>query len=152
NCDSNVQFWNVGERVFPSLIASIGTAQALTTINKLGCWLAKESNATSAALQGLLMYVNSIRHATLQNRAAIDFLLLAQGHGCQDFEGMCCMNLSDHSESIHASIEKLQALTQQLKLHSEEDFFGFLSWFGNLEPWVKKLVILCLLGIFVIFL
>ncbi|KGL76218.1 hypothetical protein N309_01565, partial [Tinamus guttatus] len=36
--------------------------------------------------------------------AAIDFLLLAQGHGCQDFDGMCCMNLSDHSESIHKSI------------------------------------------------
>ncbi|KFQ51209.1 hypothetical protein N333_11824, partial [Nestor notabilis] len=40
--------------------------------------------------------------------AAIDFLLLAQGHGCEDFEGMCCMNLSDHSESIHASIQQLK--------------------------------------------
>ncbi|KFW96667.1 hypothetical protein N336_00560, partial [Phalacrocorax carbo] len=36
--------------------------------------------------------------------AAIDFLLLAQGHGCQDFDQLCCMNLSDHSESIHKSI------------------------------------------------
>ncbi|KFP82401.1 hypothetical protein N311_08535, partial [Apaloderma vittatum] len=40
--------------------------------------------------------------------AAIDFLLLAQGHGCEDFEGMCCMNLSDHSESIHKSIQYLK--------------------------------------------
>ncbi|KFV90554.1 hypothetical protein N326_11819, partial [Eurypyga helias] len=40
--------------------------------------------------------------------AAIDFLLLAQGHGCEDFEGMCCMNLSDHSEPIHASIRLLK--------------------------------------------
>ncbi|KFO80342.1 hypothetical protein N303_02123, partial [Cuculus canorus] len=40
---------------------------------------------------------------------AIDFLLLAQGHGCENFEGMCCMNLSDHSESIHAmGVSKLQ--------------------------------------------
>ncbi|KFV39258.1 hypothetical protein N341_05779, partial [Tyto alba] len=36
--------------------------------------------------------------------AAIDFLLLAQGHGCNDFERMCCMNLSDHSESVHKSL------------------------------------------------
>ncbi|KFQ29122.1 hypothetical protein N331_04972, partial [Merops nubicus] len=36
--------------------------------------------------------------------ASIDFLLLAQGHGCEDFEGMCCMNISDHSELIHRSI------------------------------------------------
>ncbi|KGL74571.1 hypothetical protein N309_15288, partial [Tinamus guttatus] len=46
--------------------------------------------------------------------AAIDFLLLAQGHGCQDFDGLCCMNLSDHSESIHKSIENLQKGVQRL--------------------------------------
>ncbi|KFQ49096.1 hypothetical protein N333_08448, partial [Nestor notabilis] len=40
--------------------------------------------------------------------AAIDLLLLAQGHGCEEFEGMCCMNLSDHSESIHKQIKQLQ--------------------------------------------
>ncbi|KGL90085.1 hypothetical protein N301_14818, partial [Charadrius vociferus] len=40
--------------------------------------------------------------------AAIDFLLLAHGHGCEDFEGMCCMNLSDHSESIHKKLQQLQ--------------------------------------------
>ncbi|KFW80801.1 hypothetical protein N305_13334, partial [Manacus vitellinus] len=31
--------------------------------------------------------------------AAIDFLFLAHGHGCQEFEGLRCMNLSDHSQS-----------------------------------------------------
>ncbi|KFP41705.1 hypothetical protein N324_06014, partial [Chlamydotis macqueenii] len=36
------------------------------------------------------------------------FLLLAQNHGCQHFDGLCCMNLSDHSESIHKSIQNLQ--------------------------------------------
>ncbi|KFR13874.1 hypothetical protein N306_00421, partial [Opisthocomus hoazin] len=50
--------------------------------------------------------------------AAIDFLLLTSGHGCKDFDGMCCMNLSHHSESIHASIHKLMEQTQKLK---EED-------------------------------
>ncbi|KFQ39180.1 hypothetical protein N332_01274, partial [Mesitornis unicolor] len=36
--------------------------------------------------------------------AAIDCPLLTQEHGCEDFDGMCCMNLSDHSESIHKKI------------------------------------------------
>ncbi|KFQ19562.1 hypothetical protein N332_01247, partial [Mesitornis unicolor] len=45
--------------------------------------------------------------------AAIDFLLLAQGHGCDEFEGMCCMNLSDHSVSIHKKLA-----VQKEKLHS----------------------------------
>ncbi|KFQ19407.1 hypothetical protein N332_03195, partial [Mesitornis unicolor] len=35
-------------------------------------------------------------------------LLLAQEHGCEDFDGMCCMNLSDHSESIHKKIQWLE--------------------------------------------
>ncbi|KFZ51020.1 hypothetical protein N338_04770, partial [Podiceps cristatus] len=39
--------------------------------------------------------------------AAIDFLLLAHGQGCQDFDGLCCMNLSDHSESSHKKINDL---------------------------------------------
>ncbi|KFP96093.1 hypothetical protein N330_13761, partial [Leptosomus discolor] len=48
--------------------------------------------------------------------AAIDFLLLAHGHGCNDFDGLCCMNLSDHSESIHVSIQTLKQLTQKLQV------------------------------------
>ena len=82
----------------------VSASKALATLNKLGCWLAKQSNETSSALSRLLTDVDSVRYATLRNRAAIDFLLLAQGHGCEEFEGLCCMNLSDHSESIHASI------------------------------------------------
>ncbi|KFW76567.1 hypothetical protein N305_03700, partial [Manacus vitellinus] len=37
-----------------------------------------------------------------------NFLLLANRHGCQEFKGMCCMNFSDHSQSIHQSINKLK--------------------------------------------
>ncbi|KFO65222.1 hypothetical protein N302_09078, partial [Corvus brachyrhynchos] len=40
--------------------------------------------------------------------AAIDFLLLAHGHGCEEFQGMCCMNLSDRSVSIHKNLSDLQ--------------------------------------------
>ncbi|KFW87775.1 hypothetical protein N305_06069, partial [Manacus vitellinus] len=36
------------------------------------------------------------------------FLLLAQGHGCLDFEGMYWMNLSDHSESVNGGTDKLK--------------------------------------------
>ena len=32
--------------------------------------------------------VDTIRHSSLQSRAAIDFLLLEHGHGWEDFEGM----------------------------------------------------------------
>ncbi|KFV56977.1 hypothetical protein N341_01259, partial [Tyto alba] len=38
--------------------------------------------------------------------ASIDFLLLA--HGSEDFDGMCCLNLEDHSESLYKKIQDLQ--------------------------------------------
>ncbi|KFO59750.1 hypothetical protein N302_06028, partial [Corvus brachyrhynchos] len=50
--------------------------------------------------------------------AAIDFLLLAQGHGCQEFEGMCCFNLSDHSTSIHKQLQWLREHNQKLTVES----------------------------------
>ncbi|KFO62944.1 hypothetical protein N302_11285, partial [Corvus brachyrhynchos] len=40
--------------------------------------------------------------------AAIDFLLLAHGHSCEGFQGMCCMDLSDHSVSIHKHLSDFQ--------------------------------------------
>ncbi|KFZ46447.1 hypothetical protein N321_01035, partial [Antrostomus carolinensis] len=52
--------------------------------------------------------------------AAIDYLLLAQGHGCGEFEGMCCMSLSDHSESIHTAIKRLKENVKQLRVNSDD--------------------------------
>ncbi|KFP59183.1 hypothetical protein N322_01710, partial [Cariama cristata] len=60
--------------------------------------------------------------------AAIDFLLLAQGHGCQEFEGMCCMNSSDHSQSIH---KQLQLIKERMShITYEED--PFMQWLKGL--------------------
>jgi len=61
-------------------------------------------NLTSALISELAIDVNSLRYTTFQNRAAIDFLL-AQGQGYEDFEGMCCMNFSDHSEPIYKQLK-----------------------------------------------
>ncbi|KFW81108.1 hypothetical protein N305_04068, partial [Manacus vitellinus] len=56
--------------------------------------------------------------------AAIDFLLLAHGHGCAEFEGMCCFNLSDHSASIHKKLQQLQDGMHDLMINSNP----FDSW------------------------
>ncbi|KFO58526.1 hypothetical protein N302_10576, partial [Corvus brachyrhynchos] len=52
--------------------------------------------------------------------------LLAHGHGCQDFEGMCCFNLSSHSTSIQANIQKLQELVKDLKVEKSLDWVNDL--------------------------
>lgn len=46
---------------------------------QLGCWTKNELNLTSSILDELTADVESVNHAVLQNRAAIDFLLLTHG-------------------------------------------------------------------------
>ncbi|KFQ28613.1 hypothetical protein N332_14190, partial [Mesitornis unicolor] len=58
--------------------------------------------------------------------AAIDFLLSVQEHGCEDFEGMCCMNLSEHSESIHKSIQPLKDGVRKLRVDDGWDWLNRL--------------------------
>ncbi|KFV09475.1 hypothetical protein N340_14512, partial [Tauraco erythrolophus] len=48
--------------------------------------------------------------------ATIAFLLLMQRHGCEILEGMCGMNLSDYSESIHETIQKLKDRVNEFKV------------------------------------
>lgn len=74
----------------------------------LAFWGEKQFNLTSEIISDSVTDADSVRHATLQNQAAIDFLLLAHGHGCEEFEGMCCMNLSSHSVSIHKKLRQLE--------------------------------------------
>ncbi|PKU36455.1 endogenous retrovirus group k member 18 pol [Limosa lapponica baueri] len=45
-------------------------------------------------LAALSEEVAQVREATLENRAAIDYLLLRPNPGCEEFKGMCCCNLS----------------------------------------------------------
>lgn len=108
SCNDNVQIFNRAEQVAASLfLPGLAAGHALFELEKLMCWVNKQANATSEILSSLATDLDTVRHATLQNRAAIDFLLLAHGHGCEDFEGMCCMNLANDSESIHRKIQLL---------------------------------------------
>lgn len=153
-CNDKVDFWSVGARIAASFLApGVASAKVLAMLNNLGCWLPKQTNATSLAIDNLLTDVDSVRHATLQNRAAIDFLLLAHGHRYEDFEGMCCMNLSDHLESIHLQLAKLRELTTHLR---REQGLGLDEWLGSLGfgPWLRNTIeyALVIVGIFLLIL
>jgi len=104
-------------------------------------WAEKQASVTTKVLQSPLEDQSSLRHEVLQNRAAIDFLLLAQGHGCEDFEGMCCMNLSNHSKSIHKQLQWLEQHANQIQ-QNQGFFDGLLtSLFGNLPAWLNSLIV-----------
>lgn len=120
-----------GKRFAASLFLPwVAAPKALGELNHMRCWLSKQANTTSKVLSDLLRDEETTRHATLQNRAAIDFLLLVHGHGCQEFEGLCCFNLSSHAESISKSI---QVLKEQVKdIQNEETITdGFNDLLGQ---------------------
>ena len=139
-----------------SLLLPWGAAsKALMDIGRLACLVAKEINIMSEMISELTQDMDSVRHAVLQNRVAIDFLLLAHDHGCEDLDGMCCMNLSDHSKLIHKQLSKLQQNLNAIKVESElSDWLSHLSICGWLSDLVKQgivilvtiLTMLCIFG------
>ncbi|NXW51423.1 ERB1 protein, partial [Nyctiprogne leucopyga] len=140
DCNDQVTLLSTTERVFLSIfVPGAAAGAALNELGKLACWAEKQANVTTDILGSLLEDQNSLRHTILQNRAALDFLLLAQGHGCEDFDSMCCMNLSDHSESIHKQLQWLKDHANKIQQHS-----GFLdNFFTNLFGSLPS----CLLGL-----
>ncbi|XP_065585890.1 syncytin-A-like [Cyrtonyx montezumae] len=152
DCGDEVRLLDLTAHIFASILPTFGTAHALKEIERLACWSVKQANATSQLLSELLMDVEGVRHAVLQNRAAIDFLLLAQGHGSQDFDGMCCFNLSDHSKSMHKKLDWLKEHVNKIGI--EDDPLG--SWlsnlFGGIGPWLKHILIVVGSGIIVVLL
>ena len=141
DCNDNVDLWSATARVFASVLTpGVAAAQALKQLENLACWSAKQANETTLVLTSMLSDMNSLRHALLQNRAAIDFLLLAQGHGCEDFEGMCCFNLSDHSQSIHEQLQWLKRHTQKIQIDKNPFDDWLKSLFGGLSPWLTALI------------
>lgn len=46
------------------------------------------------------------RQDTLQNREAMDFLLLLHGHECEDF----CLNLTSKAHNIHTALREIKSL------------------------------------------
>lgn len=138
-CHDTLTLWDPPEVILASIFApGVASAQALTQLRKLACWTGKQINITTNILSDLAMDLEGVRHAVLQNRAAIDFLLLAQGHGCDEFEGMCCMNLSDHSNSIHKQLAQLKDNMRKLQ-ETSDPFTNWLASFG-LSPWLITLI------------
>ena len=125
-CDDSIQLWNKWEVFFTSFfIPGAAAARAHENLETLSCWIVKQANLTSRVLSDLADSLTTVQHAVLQNRMAIDFLLLAHGHGCEDFEGMCCMDLEDNSSSIHKEIKQLMEHSQ--KIQQDVGFFGLES-------------------------
>lgn len=71
---------------------------------------------------------------------AIGFLLLAHGNGCEEFEGLCCFNLSSHGESIHSKIQVIQSAVKELEVEKAMEWFNNLFKNWGLKGWVASIL------------
>ncbi|XP_074876943.1 uncharacterized protein LOC142027156 [Buteo buteo] len=141
SCRDDVQLWSTTANIFATaFFPGLAAAQALKQLERLTCWSVKQANVTTEVLSQLLHDQDSLRHAFLQDRAAIDFLLLAHGHGCEDIEGMCCFNLSHHSASIHKKLAWLESHTQRVVKNVNLFDEWLQSAFSGLSPWLLSLL------------
>lgn len=139
NCDDSVTSWSLSKRVLASVfLLWVAAAKALGELSRLEWWLGKQANWTSQALAELLEDEETTRQATLQNRAAIDYLLLINGHGYDEFEGLCCLNLSLHARSIYSSINEIRRQVHRLQKETE-DWLGNLTKTWGISRWSSSL-------------
>uniref|UniRef100_A0A493TJH3 EGF-like calcium-binding domain-containing protein n=1 Tax=Anas platyrhynchos platyrhynchos TaxID=8840 RepID=A0A493TJH3_ANAPP len=84
DCNDNVELCGVAARAALAIsVPGVASAAARNNFEKLVCWAKKQAYAMTEILEEMLPDQNSLRHALLQDQAAIDFLLLAQGHWCE---------------------------------------------------------------------
>ncbi|XP_021108460.1 uncharacterized protein LOC110347717 [Heterocephalus glaber] len=121
-------------------LPSIGV-YAEKAVRKLACKVVKGLNATSSALALINQELQEQRQAILDNRAAIDYLLLFHHQGYKKIKNMCCFNLTNNGPKIKEEIKQLEDLAQ--KVHDEDggDLFKWLTkWLPNLQ-WLRQLFI-----------
>nr|XP_048720710.1 uncharacterized protein LOC125642866 isoform X1 [Caretta caretta]XP_048720711.1 uncharacterized protein LOC125642866 isoform X1 [Caretta caretta]XP_048720713.1 uncharacterized protein LOC125642866 isoform X1 [Caretta caretta] len=143
DCIADVELFSRAE--YTALAASIVGVPALATysartLNNLACFAAKAINTTSQAIALLNTEQHELRDAILDNRAAIDFLLLKHHLGCSTFQHMCCFNLTDNSRSIETRLAELANLTTHIR--QDLGFEGFWNWLTGWLPsldWLRQL-------------
>ncbi|XP_039567931.1 uncharacterized protein LOC120503489 [Passer montanus] len=149
-CDSKIVHWSKPEGVaWTVFLPWVSIAKSLGELAHLECWVAKQANLTSAALSDLLSDEEITRQATLQNRAAIDFLLLLHDHRCKEFEGLCCLNLTSKTEDARSSIYKMKGMINDIKERTS-DWLGDLFTGWGLSGWVASVLKTVVLVLFVL--
>ncbi|RMB99727.1 hypothetical protein DUI87_23729 [Hirundo rustica rustica] len=140
----------IGKRTIVPQKLAIKT-KALGELAHLECWVVKQANLTTNALANLLDEEEITRQATLQNRVAIDYLLLLHGHRCEEFEGLCCFNLSSKAEDVHTAIRQMGEMVTNIKRETDDWLSGlFTNW--GISGWVSSIIKTVLLCLFVLLL
>ncbi|XP_041333904.1 uncharacterized protein LOC121359191 [Pyrgilauda ruficollis] len=154
DCNSEIVHWSrLKATAITVLLPWISAAKSMGELGRLECWVAKQANLTSTALSDLLSDEEITRQATIQNRVAIDYLLLLYNHHCEEFKGLCCLKFSLKAENVHAMIDKIKTMVNDIKRETDDWLSGlFKSWelLGQLGSILKTVFLVLFILVIVI--
>ncbi|XP_017276015.1 endogenous retrovirus group 3 member 1 Env polyprotein-like [Kryptolebias marmoratus] len=135
-----------------TLLPFYGVMSALDQIADLSHTIEAIANATGRALTLLSNELASVRLLALQNRAALDFLLAAQGGTCAIIGSECCTFVPDYNVTIHEIVGHLQETAKSVHQDGSSLFDFLKPVFDSLSfQVIRVLIILVVLIVFLSF-
>uniref|UniRef100_A0A8C6WTQ3 Envelope protein n=1 Tax=Neogobius melanostomus TaxID=47308 RepID=A0A8C6WTQ3_9GOBI len=143
------------KNVLGPLLPFYGVMSALDQISDLSHAIETIANETGRALQLMSSELASVRLLALQNRAALDFLLAAQGGTCAIIGQECCTFVPDYNATINDIVTHLYRTGESVQQVKTESLFDWLTpTFGAfthrfVESVIILVVAIVLLSLFV---
>lgn len=123
DCNDNLHLRSPAEYVSLTIfVMSVMVTSPSVEIGRVACSMVKALNTTSRAISAINQELRQVGQAVLENRAALDYLLLRHNHGCEEFKGLCCFNLSDNPQLLEQNIQQVKETISKVK--QREGFFG----------------------------
>lgn len=116
------------KNVLGTLLPFYGVMSSLDQIADLSHAIEVLANETSRALVLISSELASVRLLALQNRAALDFLLAAQGGTCAIIGSECCTFVPDYNATISEIASHLQEVAQSV----HQDSSSMSDWLGSM--------------------
>jgi len=123
------------------LLPFYGVMSALDQIADLSHAIEVIANETGKALTLLSGELASVRLVALQNRAALDFLLAAQGGTCAIIGSECCTFVPDYNATIGDIVNHLYDTAKSVQQDSGSLFDWLKTAFGSMGHHILEVVI-----------
>ncbi|XP_015234168.1 PREDICTED: endogenous retrovirus group PABLB member 1 Env polyprotein-like [Cyprinodon variegatus] len=123
------------------LLPFYGVMSALDQIADLSHSIEVIANETGKALTLMSNELASVRLLALQNRAALDFLLAAQGGTCAVIGSECCTFVPDYNITIHEIVSHLHETAKSVHQDGSSVFDFLKNAFGSVSNHVIQMLI-----------
>uniref|UniRef100_A0A8C4IMV7 Uncharacterized protein n=1 Tax=Dicentrarchus labrax TaxID=13489 RepID=A0A8C4IMV7_DICLA len=131
------------KNVLGPLVPFYGIMSALDQIADLSQAIEVIANETGKALMLISSELASVRLLALQNRAALDFLLAAQGGTCAVIGSECCTFVPDYNATIGDIVNHLhetRSLVFSPRMNSTSHYLSHLIWVDDQDSFAVDLL------------